>query len=84
MKLSFLLFLFASLEPTAANECADCTDFLSNYKRWQSWAAQKDCKKISNNKDVQEACKKVVEDVLKKKKDNPRDPVEACQDYGWC
>ena len=50
----------------------------------QERAAEKDCKKISNNKDVQEACKKVVEDVLKKKKDNPRDPLDACQDYGWC
>ena len=81
MKLSFLLFLFASLEPTAANECAECMDFLSKYgDADDSKAAEKQCKVISSVKDVQKACKKTVKDVLKKGKDR----LASCKTYGWC
>ena len=67
-------------DPLPDDECADCTGFLSDYKPWQSKAAEKECKNIFNNKDMQKVCKKVVKDVLKKN----QDPVETCKDYGWC
>jgi len=38
-------------------------------------AAEKECKVISSDKDVQKACKKVVKDVLKKNKD----PLAMCK-----
>merc|ERR1712130_619058 len=45
-----------------------------------SKAAEKQCKIISSDKDVQKACKKVVKDVLKKGKDK----LDSCKIYGWC
>jgi len=70
----------APTDPLPDDECGECTGFLSNYKPWQSKAAEKECKKVSSDKDVQKACKKVVKDVLKKGKN----AEDTCKAYDWC
>ena len=62
-------------------QCAVCMNFLSKYEDADdSKYAEKECKIMSCDKVVQKACKKVVKDVLKKRKDE----VSTCKVYGWC
>merc|ERR1719261_2015438 len=78
IRLALILSMFVG---AAEAQCTECMGFLSNYEGADdSKAAEKECKVISSDKDVQKACKKVVKDVLKKGKDE----LAMCKLYDWC
>merc|ERR1719261_2054519 len=78
IRLALILSMFVG---AAEAQCTECMGFLAKYDGADdSKAAEKACKVISSDKDVQKACKKVVKDVLKKNKD----PLAMCKLYDWC
>merc|ERR1719261_1970390 len=78
IRLALILSMFVG---AAEAQCTECMGFLAKYDGADdSKAAEKECKVISSDKDVQKACKKVVKDVLKKGKDE----LAMCKLYDWC